>query len=104
MENLDKENKYIRAKERVKKIKKFYSNLTSYIIVIGFLAGLNYYIDGWRHPWFLWAAFGWSIGLAFHAAKAFEWNPFFNRDWEKRKIKEFMEKDDEMMKKTQHWE
>ncbi|MCB0459354.1 MAG: 2TM domain-containing protein [Flavobacteriaceae bacterium] len=104
MGNLDKENKYIRVKERVEKIKKFYSNLLSYAIVIGFLAGLNYYIDGWRHPWFLWAAFGWSIGLAFHAAKAFEWNPFFNRDWEKRKIKEFMEKDDEMMKKTQHWE
>lgn len=36
MENFDKENKYIRAKERVEELKKFYSNLTSYVLVISF--------------------------------------------------------------------
>ena len=91
MENIDKENKYIKAKERVDCLKKFYSNFLSYIVFISFLAGLNYYIDGWDHPWFLWAALGWGIGIAFHAAKAFQINPFFNKDWEERKIKEFMD-------------
>ena len=104
MENFDKENKYIKAKERVEELKKFYSNLTSYIIVIAGLAAINYYTDGWNYPWFLWAAFGWGLGLLFHAFKAFRWNPFFNKDWEERKIKEFMDKDSKTSNRTQHWE
>lgn len=100
MEELNKENKYIRAKERVEELKKFYGNLTSYIFVIGMLALINYFTNEWRYPWFLWAAFGWGIGLVFHAFRTFKWNPFFSRDWEERKIREFMEED----KKTSRWE
>lgn len=104
MENFDKENKYIRAKERVEEIKKFYTNLLSYIVIIAFLAGVNYYTNGWSSMWFLWAAFGWGIGLVFHAAKAFRWNPFFNKEWEKRKINEFMDNDETPEERKQHWE
>lgn len=93
MENLDRESKYFKAKERVQEIKKFYGNLTSYAIVISGLAILNYYLDGWNHPWFLWPALGWGIGLAFHAASAFNWNPFFGKDWEERKINQLMQED-----------
>jgi len=92
------ESKYIRAKERVEELKKFYGNLTSYAIVITGLAILNYYIDGWRYMWFLWAAFGWGIGLFFHAINTFRWNPFFGKDWENRKIKELMSKDENQQK------
>ncbi len=101
MDNLDKESKYLRAKERVEIIKKFYSNLMSYIIFISFLAGLNYYVNQWRSPWFLWATFGWGIGIIFHAIKAFNWVPFMNRDWEDRKIKEFMNEDEQ--NSTNQW-
>lgn len=94
MEDLNRESKYIRAKERVETLKKFYSNLTSYIIVISVLAGINYWSNEWRYMWFLWAAFGWGIGLTFHAFKVFGLNPFFGRNWEERKIQEFMEEDD----------
>ncbi|WP_373519306.1 2TM domain-containing protein [Pricia sp.] len=94
MENTHKENKYLRAKERVEETRKFYTGLMSYAVVISLLAGLNYYIDQWDYPWFLWAAFGWGIGLAFQAAKAFNLNPFFGRSWEERKIKEFMQEDE----------
>jgi len=104
MDNLDRENKYIKAKDKVERIKKFYNNLLSYIIFIGFLAGLNYYTDGWNNPWFLWAAFGWGIGIFFHAVKAFNWNPFFGKDWEDRKVKEYMNQDNKENRKTQHWE
>ncbi|MEO1013530.1 MAG: 2TM domain-containing protein [Bacteroidota bacterium] len=93
MDNIENENKYFRAKERVECIKKFYLSLVSYFFVVGLLAALNYYIDEWRYPWFLWVAFGWGIGLAFQAAKAFGFNPFFGKDWEERKIKEFMNQD-----------
>jgi len=95
MEDYNKENKYLRAKERVYIIKKFYSNLLSYIVFIVLLAGLNYYSNQWRNPWFLWAAFGWGIGIMFHAFKAFRWVPFMNKDWEDRKIKEYMDEDNE---------
>lgn len=98
MEQNSKESKYIRAKERVDELKKFYKNLTSYVVVIAGLAALNYWVDGWRYMWFLWAAFGWGIGLFFHAINAFRINPFFGKDWEKRKIEELLEKDKEQEK------
>ncbi len=99
MENY--ESKYMKARERVEELKKFYGNLTSYIFVIGLLAVINYLTNGWRYMWFLWAAFGWGIGLLFHALKTFRWNPFFSRDWEERKIREFM---DEEKKSNSRWE
>ena len=100
MEDLNKENKYIRARERVEELKKFYGNLTSYLFVITMLAVVNY-LTYWDYKWFLWPALGWGIGLAFHAAKTFRWNPFFSRDWEERKIKQFMEEDE---KQGGRWE
>lgn len=103
MENFNKENKYIRAKERVAELKKFYSNLTAYVVIISFLAGVNYWTDKWAHPWFLWAAFGWGLGLLFHALKTFNYSPFFGKNWEERKIKEFMEEERDQVK-NQRWE
>ena len=93
MEINKNENKYLKAKERVEELKKFYGNLTSYVIVITGLGILNYWTNEWRYMWFLWAAFGWGIGIFFHAMHTFRWMPFLGRDWEERKIKEFMEED-----------
>lgn len=80
-----------RAREIVKKQKEFYSSLTAYIIVIPFLAFINWFTMGFGFPWFLFAAAGWGIGLVFQYMEAFDRNPFFSRDWEERKIKQFME-------------
>lgn len=100
METPKKDNKYYRAKERVAEIKKFYTGLMMFIIFISFLAGINYYTNEFRYPWFLWAAFGWGIGIIFQAAKAFEWNPFVSRGWEERKMREFMEEEE---KENETW-
>ncbi len=89
------ENKYLKAKARVDKMRKFYGHLTSYVVVISGLAALNYYIDGWGYMWFLWAAFGWGIGLTIQAIKTFGLNPFFGKDWEERKIRELMDKEND---------
>ncbi len=96
MEDFSKENKYLRAKERVEKLKKFYGNLTSYVLVISALAVINYWTNEWSYMWFLWAAFGWGIGIVFHAMGTFNLNPFFGRDWEERKIKELMQDEDDL--------
>ena len=98
MEQRSKESKYIRAKERVEELKKFYGNLTSYVVVISGLAALNYYVNEWSYMWFLWAALGWGIGILFHAIGTFNLNPFFGRDWEERKIKEYINEDENQSK------
>jgi hypothetical protein len=36
---------------------------------------------------------GWGIGLFFHAMKVFNWFPFFNKEWEEKKIKQYMEQE-----------
>ena len=74
-------------------MRKFYGHLTSYTIVITALGALNYYVNEWSYMWFLWAAFGWGIGLFFQAIKTFNLNPFFGKDWEERKIREYMDKE-----------
>ena len=104
MKNFEQESQYLKAKEQVAELRKFYGSLISYIFVIGALAGINYYVDDLRHPWFLWAAFGWGIGLIFQAAKAFNWNPLISKDWEERKIKEYMERDDRSQSNMGRWE
>ncbi|MDH7447086.1 2TM domain-containing protein [Aquimarina sp. 2201CG14-23] len=101
MKDFEEQKRYERAKERVDELKKFYNNLFSYIVIIGFLAGLNYYLNEWRNAWFLWAAFGWGIGLAFHAVKAYRLNPMFDKDWEERRIRKYMDEEDN---EKQLWE
>lgn len=90
----DDQDKYFRAKERVAAERKFYSGLLRYVFFVGLLAAINYYTNQWAYMWFLWAAFGVGIGVVFKAIKHFSLNPFFGKDWEARKIKEFMEEDE----------
>ncbi len=98
METFDDENKYLKAKHRVAQIKKFYTSLISYVIFISALAALNYYLNEWRSPWFLWAALGWGIGLFFQGTKAFGFS-FFGKGWEQRKLKKYLE-DEEKSKQN----
>ncbi|SIR41239.1 2TM domain-containing protein [Maribacter ulvicola] len=83
--------RYEKAKKRVEEIKGFYGNLTSYCIVIPVLAFINYRTTSFT--WFIFPAVGWGIGLIVHGLKAYGLNPLFGRDWEEKKIKELMEKD-----------
>lgn len=91
-------NKYLRAVERVHDIKEFYGSLISYCIVIPILIFINFkYVP--QFHWFWFPMFGWGIGLIFHGFKAFSYNPILGKDWEERKIKEFMDNEDK-----QYWE
>ncbi|WP_136468124.1 2TM domain-containing protein [Flagellimonas onchidii] len=86
------EKRYLKAKEKVKGIKDFYSNLTAYCIVIPFLWWLNF-----RTTDFLWAFFptlGWGFGVIAHGMEAYGYNPLWGKRWEERKIQELMDKDD----------
>ena len=94
MENTNNitQDKYLKAQKRVEDLKGFYGNLTSYVIVNTGLLILNL-ITSPQHLWFYYPLLGWGIGVALHAMKVFNYMPILNRDWEERKIKELMEKD-----------
>ncbi|WBU88702.1 2TM domain-containing protein [Cellulophaga omnivescoria] len=85
------EKRYQRAKERVEKIKGFTYNLVAYCFVIPFLIWLNYQTTDF--PWSVFPAFGWGLGLTAHGMEAFGYNPLFGKNWENRKIREYMEDD-----------
>jgi hypothetical protein len=89
---LNEEERYNKAVEKVEKIKAFYANLTSYVLVISFLFYVNY-TTYWEHKWFLYPMIGWGIGLMFHYFEAFGYYPFISKDWEERKIKQIMDKE-----------
>ncbi|MCL6217274.1 2TM domain-containing protein [Zunongwangia pacifica] len=91
MKTIDNE-RYLQAKERVNKEKEFYGNLTSYCIIIPVLAVFNYLTTDFI--WVVFPALGWGLGLLFHGFAAFNYSPFLGRDWEERKIKEIINKED----------
>ncbi|PID69214.1 MAG: histidine kinase [Flavobacteriales bacterium] len=85
------EKRYKRAKEKLENIKGFYYNLFSYILVIPFLAFINYQTSDF--PWIVFPLFGWGFGIIMHGLEAFGFNPIMGKDWEERKIREFMDKE-----------
>jgi hypothetical protein len=91
MENkYQEEERYFKAKKRVEEIKGFYGNLIAFIVVnIGLLI-LNL-VTSPNHLWFYWPLLWWGIGVVFHGLIVFNYMPFFSRNWEEKKIKEFME-------------
>ncbi len=92
--------KYQQAKEHVHKIKSFYTHLTVYIIVNTFITGINIYYSGFERVHFnifsTW--FFWGIGVFFHGMGVFGKNLLFSRDWEKRKINDLIEQEENEMR------
>ena len=92
--NFNEQDSYYLAKKRVDKIKGFYGNLISYIIFNIFFFILNM-ITSPSELWFYWPLLGWGIGVFFHGMKVFNYSPFFSKDWEERKIKDYMKKENQ---------
>ncbi|WP_332033147.1 2TM domain-containing protein [Kaistella sp.] len=86
-------NIYREAKRKVKELKEFYIHFFVYIIVNLFLVARNvqggdslYDMDNY------WTAILWGIGVLAHALSVFVPNFIFGTDWEKKKIRELMDK------------
>jgi hypothetical protein len=88
----EENNKYLKALERVVKLKEFYQNLISYCIVIPFLIFLNLRFSPGFY-WFWFVIFGWGMGIAFHFLEVNNYNIFLGKNWEDRKVKEMMKAD-----------
>ena len=88
------DDSYVRARKHVEEVKEFYYSLISYVIIIPFLAFVNYWTS-WHYQWFWWPMLGWGIGLSFHAYKVYINDGMFGRNWERKKIEEFMRENEE---------
>lgn len=95
--------KYLRAKKRVEKIKGFYVHLIVYVIVNTFLSGIIIFGlmdeegDSFREAIENFGVYStwvfWGIGIFFHWLGVFGFNAI-GKDWEQRKLKELIEKEE----------
>lgn len=88
----------LRAKKRVKKVKEFYIHLIVYICVNSLLIIMNL-VQPQGGYWFIFPLLGWGIGLFSHAAGTFNFIPFLNKEWENKKIIQYMEEERNTFKK-----
>ena len=96
----DENEKYIKAKKRVKEIKDFYIHLAVFLVVVTIIILINVIsyatsrsdYEGWSF-WFLFPFGFWGFAVLMHGLRTFA----FGREssWEKRKIKEVIKKMDE---------
>ena len=102
--NYQQDERYQIAQKRVKKIKGFYIHLMVYLFVNAFIIIANCsktFSDNavfWSWETFS-TAFFWGIGLTSHGLSVFSRNLFFGKEWEDRKIQQFMEQE-----KSEKWE
>ncbi|WP_033961425.1 2TM domain-containing protein [Psychroserpens jangbogonensis] len=85
------------AAKRVKQLKGFYTHALIFILVNLVFVYINFQKLEEGESYFHWRNFVtfsfWGIGLLAHGASVFLPNLIFGRNWESKKIKEFMDKD-----------
>lgn len=101
MDTNNEYHRYLSAQKKVKEIKGFYMSLMPFIIVNSGLLFLNLKYSP-EHLWFFYPLLGWGLGVFFHAMKVFSFMPFFNKDWEERKIQEFLEQEKSNKNKNEY--
>lgn len=89
-QNFTQEQRYYKAKKKVNEIKGFYVHLVIYCLVMPVIIFINLkYVP--EFYWFWFSALGWGMGLFFHWFGVFGFNLLgFGKNWEEKKIKEFM--------------
>lgn len=91
------QEKYERAAKRVKRIKGFYSHLVVYVVINIMIVIINIQNLDTGENYFEWQNFTtlgfWGIGLLIHGVTVFMPDFILGKNWEERKIKEYMEKE-----------
>lgn len=93
IQNYKKEEAYLKAKKRMNDIKGFYYHLFVTIFAIPVVIGVNLqFVPNFYFFWY--AVIGMLFGLFFHWLGVFGFEKLgLGKDWEQKKIKEMMEKD-----------
>ncbi len=90
--NFTEEQRYYEAKKEVDKVKGFYHHLITYIVLNIFFLVFNL-VTSPKELWFYWPLLWWGLGVISHGMRVFGHYPFFSKDWEERKIKDLMDKE-----------
>lgn len=106
MEDRDWNERYLAAEKRLKQVKGFYHHVFWYVVVnIAVIAVIALSVKSSDEFWDF-GTFGatlfWGIGLLFHGIGVFGNNILFSKDWEKRKIKEYMEREEQETRKIEN--
>lgn len=90
----------IAIRRRVRRLADFYRHMLVFVVIIAALWTLNalqiYASEKsvkWYSWWAIWPTLGWGIGLLTHGVTVVPKWTFFSADWEDRKVKELMERD-----------
>ena len=93
--NYNESNAYYSAKKKVDEIKRFYTSLISYCLIMPLLIFINLkYNSGFQ--WFWFPMFGWGFGLVMKVLRVYG----FGSNWEELKIQEILKKEE----RKQTWE
>ncbi|MDQ6470935.1 2TM domain-containing protein [Flavobacterium sp. LHD-80] len=84
--------RYYEAQKRVKEIKEFYQHLTVFLLCNPIVIVVNLMTSP-GYLWFIWSLLGWGFAIVMHAMKAFRFSPAFSKEWEERKIRALLEKE-----------
>jgi hypothetical protein len=87
--NYDAENAYFKAKRQVHELRKFYTSLISYCVVIPFLIFINLKFSS-QFQWFWFPMFGWGFGLTAKGLRVYG----YSSNWEERKIQQILNKEE----------
>lgn len=104
--SLQQKDSYIRAKEKLRNLKIFYVHLIGYFILIALLSYNLYILDETNiysdlfFKLIIIFMVSWTVFIAFHAWNVFKGRLFFKQSWEDKKLKEYMDHDNN----TNLWE
>ncbi|OOV18855.1 2TM domain-containing protein [Flavobacterium sp. LM4] len=89
--------RYYQAQKKVKEIREFYQHLTVFLLCNPIVIAVNLMTSsGYLYFWY--SLLGWGVAIILHGLKAFDRFPFFSKEWEKRKIDEILEKENNKQK------
>jgi hypothetical protein len=98
---LDRPSREAIIRKRVQKRAAFYRHAMTYAMVIAGLWILNAVTlistGKWDRSsawWAIWPTIGWGIGLAVHAASTFSTFGFFSEEWEEKKVREMLDREE----------
>lgn len=90
--NYSEAERHYQAKQKVKEIRKFYEHLTVYVLCNPIVIVVNLMTSpGYLYFWY--SLLGWGVAIVLHGLKAFDCFPFLNKEWEERKTREILEKE-----------
>ena len=99
----DFQKQYLEAKKKVYNVKVFYIHLVGYFVVVALLLYNLYVMEGPHKDFFFWfdiiILLGWTAFISIHGWHVFKGRILFKKEWEQRKIQEYLEKEG-----VQRWE